>query len=69
MAQSAGLTMPQLALAWVLQRQSVASAIVGASSPEQVVENVSASGVSLDPAVMIAVDEILAPVLKGRSAV
>ncbi len=67
-AQSLGLTMPQFALAWVLQKESVASAIIGASRPEQVAENVNASGVSLDPAVMTEVDQILAPVLRPRSS-
>jgi aryl-alcohol dehydrogenase-like predicted oxidoreductase len=65
-AQSLRLTMPQFALAWVLQKESVASVIIGASRPEQVVENVSASGVYLDPAVMTKVDEILSPVLRSR---
>jgi len=47
-ARDLGLTMSQLALAWVLRRPEVASAIVGASRPEQVAENARASGVSLD---------------------
>jgi aryl-alcohol dehydrogenase-like predicted oxidoreductase len=41
----AGLTLPQFALAWVLREPNVASAIIGASRPEQVVENAAASGV------------------------
>lgn len=69
MAQTLGLTMPQFALAWVLQKSSVASAIIGASRPEQVVENVAASGVSLPPAVMTEVDDILSPVLRSRRSV
>ena len=44
-AEQAGLTMVQLALAWVLRQQNVASAIVGASRPEQVHANASASGI------------------------
>jgi aryl-alcohol dehydrogenase-like predicted oxidoreductase len=52
-AAELSLTLPQLALAWVLRRPEVASAIVGASRPEQVEENVAASGVTL-PAEAIA---------------
>lgn len=63
LAKSLGLTMPQFALAWVLQKESVASAIIGASRPEQVVENIHASGIVLEPAVMNSVDEILSPIL------
>jgi 1-deoxyxylulose-5-phosphate synthase len=58
-AEQAGLTMAQLALAWVLRQPNVASAIVGASRPEQVRENASASGVKLDTATLAAVDEAL----------
>jgi aryl-alcohol dehydrogenase-like predicted oxidoreductase len=47
-AERLGITMPQLALAWVLRRPEVASAIVGASRPEQVRANASASGIELD---------------------
>jgi len=47
-ARELGLTLPQLALAWVLRRPEVSSAIVGASRPEQVAENARASGVRLD---------------------
>ena len=48
LADDAGLTMAQLAVAWVLQNDNVAAAIVGASRPEQVAENVKAAGVTLD---------------------
>ena len=58
-AEEAGLTMAQLAVAWVLQNPNVSSAIVGASRPEQVRDNVKASGVRLDPAVMKKIDEVL----------
>lgn len=58
-AQEVGLSMAQLAVAWVLQNRSVSSAIVGASRPEQVREDVKASGVKLDAAVMERVDEVL----------
>ena len=51
--------MAQLAVAWVLQNDNVASAIIGASRPEQVVDNVGASGVTLDADVLKRVDEAL----------
>jgi aryl-alcohol dehydrogenase-like predicted oxidoreductase len=58
-AQDAGLTMPQLALAWILRRSEVASAIVGASRPEQVHANASASGIELSATVLGQIDEAL----------
>jgi aryl-alcohol dehydrogenase-like predicted oxidoreductase len=58
-AEGAGLTMVQLALAWVLRQSNVASAIVGASRPEQVRANASASTVTLDAQTLAAVDEAL----------
>ncbi|MDQ1747942.1 MAG: hypothetical protein QOD07_2205 [Frankiaceae bacterium] len=58
-AEAHGLSMAQLAVAWVLQNPSVASAIVGASRPEQVEDNVKASGVTLEPAVLKQIDDIL----------
>ncbi len=58
-AGEAGLTMPQLALAWVLRQPNVASAIVGASRPEQVHANASASGVELSADTLQAIDEAL----------
>ena len=58
-ADDAGLTMAQLALAWVLRQPNVASAIVGASRPEQVRENAAASGVKLDASTLAAIDEAL----------
>lgn len=61
-AAEAGLTMPQLAIAWVLQNQNVAAAIVGASRPEQLADTVKASGVVLEAEVMTAIDAALAPV-------
>jgi len=54
-----GITMAQLALAWVLRQQNVASAIVGASRPEQVRDNASASGLELDAETLAEVDGIL----------
>jgi len=54
-----GLTMAQLALAWVLQNDNVSSAIMGASRPEQVYANVKASGVKLEADVMQAIDKVI----------
>jgi aryl-alcohol dehydrogenase-like predicted oxidoreductase len=59
-AQELGLTMSQLALAWVLRRPEVSSAIVGASRPEQVSENAKASGAKLDAGVLKRIDDALA---------
>jgi aryl-alcohol dehydrogenase-like predicted oxidoreductase len=58
-ADDAGLTMAQLAIAWVLQNQNVAAAIIGASRPEQVASNVKAAGVSLDAELMARIDEVI----------
>ena len=58
-AEKNGLTLAQLAVAWVLQNENVASAIIGASRPEQVTENVKAAGVELDEGTMAAIDEAL----------
>ncbi|MGG5257549.1 aldo/keto reductase family protein [Phycicoccus avicenniae] len=58
-ADEAGLTMAQLAIAWVLQNDNVSAAIVGASRPEQVESNVKAAGVRLEPSAMAAIDEAL----------
>jgi len=62
-AEGLGLTMAQLALAWVLREDNVAAAIVGASRPEQVEENAGASGISLDDATLQAIDEAVADVV------
>jgi 1-deoxyxylulose-5-phosphate synthase len=59
-ARDLGLTLPQLAIAWVLRRPEVSSAIIGATRPEQVTENAGASGVKLDDAVLRRIDEALA---------
>jgi aryl-alcohol dehydrogenase-like predicted oxidoreductase len=58
-AKDAGISMTQLALAWVLQEPNLAAAIIGASRPEQVLENASASGVKLDEETMRAIDDVL----------
>jgi aryl-alcohol dehydrogenase-like predicted oxidoreductase len=62
-ADGVGLSLAQLAVAWVLQNDNVSAAIIGASRPEQVTENVKAAGVALDEATMNAIDEIVAPVV------
>jgi aryl-alcohol dehydrogenase-like predicted oxidoreductase len=62
-AEQAGLEMAQLALAWVLREPNVASAIVGASRPEQVHANASASGIVLGADTLAAVDEALGDLL------
>ena len=58
-AEEAGLTMAQLSLAWVLRRDELAAAIVGASRPEQVAANATASGIELSPETLQAVDDAL----------
>ncbi|WP_341279257.1 aldo/keto reductase family protein [Paenibacillus sp. FSL H8-0537] len=58
-AQEAGLTLPQLAIAWVLQNPQVSAAIIGASNPGQIKENVKAAGIRLAPDLLKQIDEIL----------
>ena len=58
-ADEAGLTMPQFALAWVLREPNVASAIIGASRPEQVRENAAASGVIVDTQLFLRAEAVL----------
>jgi len=58
-AKQLDLTMAQLALAWVLQNKNVASAIIGATKPSQIKENVKAVGVKLEPSVMRAIDDAI----------
>jgi aryl-alcohol dehydrogenase-like predicted oxidoreductase len=62
-AEGAGLTMAEMALAWVLREANVASAIVGASRPEQVHANAAASGIELSADVLEAIDEALGDVV------
>ena len=62
-AEELGLTMAQLAVAWVLQNRNVAAALVGASRPEQVAENVKASGVVIPAELMARIDEVLGDVV------
>jgi aryl-alcohol dehydrogenase-like predicted oxidoreductase len=63
-ADEVGLTMAQLAIAWVLQNPNVSSAIVGASRPDQLADNVKAAGVKLDTDLLKAIDEILDPIVE-----
>src|SRR4051794_6883464 len=63
LAKEAGLSMAALAVAWVLQNPNVSSAIIGASRPEQVTDNVTAAGVKLDAELKSRIDELLAPVV------
>jgi aryl-alcohol dehydrogenase-like predicted oxidoreductase len=62
LASEAGVTMSQFALAWVLREQNVASAIVGASRPEQLDENAAAAEVHVDPALFAKAEELAAQV-------
>ena len=63
LAAEVGISMAQLAVAWVLQHPYVSSAIIGATRPEQVHENVGAVGVKLDPDLTARIDDILGPVV------
>jgi len=68
LAAQAGLTMAQLAVAWVLQNPNVSSAIVGATRPEQLADNVKASGVRLEADLLKAIDEALDPIVERDPA-
>jgi aryl-alcohol dehydrogenase-like predicted oxidoreductase len=68
LAEQAGLSMAQLAVAWVLQNENVSAAIVGASRPEQVHDNAKAAGVRLDADLMKAIDAVLDPVAERDPA-
>jgi len=63
LADEAGLSMAQLAVAWVLQNQNVSAAIIGATRPDQVRENVKAAGVRLGPDLLKRIDEALGDVI------
>ena len=64
-AADLGISMTQLALAWVLHEPNLAAAIIGASRPQQVLENASASGIRLDKSTMKAIDQVLAGVVSA----
>ena len=67
-AEQAGLTLAQLAVAWTLQNPNVSSAIVGATRPEQLEDNVKAAGVRLDAALLKAIDEVLGDTIERDPA-
>ncbi|MDD2878243.1 MAG: aldo/keto reductase family protein [Acidiphilium sp.] len=65
LAKQAGLSLAQFALAWVLREPNVAAAIIGASRPEQIDENVKASGIKVDPALFAKAEALLRPALQA----
>jgi voltage-dependent potassium channel beta subunit len=67
-AEAAGLTLGQLAIAWTLQNPNVSAAIIGATKPEQVRENVKAAGIKLDQEALRQVDDILGPIVERDPA-
>jgi len=67
-AKELGLSQAQLAVAWVLQNENVAAAIIGASRPEQVAENVKAAGVTIPPELLARIDEVLGDVVERDPA-
>ena len=67
-ADELGLSMAQLSIAWVLQNPNVAAAIIGASRPEQVADNVQAAGVELPAEVLKRIDEVLGDVVERDPA-
>jgi aryl-alcohol dehydrogenase-like predicted oxidoreductase len=68
LAADSGLSMAALAVAWVLQNDNVATAIIGASRPEQVHDNVAAAGVTLPAELLAKIDEVLDPVIERDPA-
>ncbi|MCY1039929.1 aldo/keto reductase family protein [Corallococcus sp. bb12-1] len=68
LAKEAGLSLAQLSVAWVLQNKSVSTAIIGATRPEQVLDNVKATGVKLDADLLRRIDAIIGPVVERDPA-
>jgi aryl-alcohol dehydrogenase-like predicted oxidoreductase len=68
LAEEAGLSMAQLAVAWTLQNKNVSSAIIGASRPEQVQDNAAAAGVELGDELLGKIDEVLDPLVERDPA-
>lgn len=68
LAQDAGISMAQLAIAWVLQNPNVSSAIVGATRPEQVRDNAAAAGVTLEADLLAAIDDVLGDLVTRDAA-
>lgn len=67
LAEEAGISMPQMAVAWVLRNPNVASAIVGASRPEQLDATVAAADITLDDDLVAAIDEVLGDKVERNS--
>jgi aryl-alcohol dehydrogenase-like predicted oxidoreductase len=67
-ADELGLSLAQLAIAWVLQNDNVATAIIGASRPDQVDENVKAAGVQIPAELMDRIDDVLGDVVERDPA-
>jgi aryl-alcohol dehydrogenase-like predicted oxidoreductase len=67
-ADDLGISMAQLAIAWVLRQDNVSAALVGASRPEQVAENVEAAGVKLPDEALARIDEVLGDVVTSDPA-
>jgi hypothetical protein len=67
-AADLGISMAQLAIAWVLQQPGITSAIIGATKPEQVLDNVGAVNVTLDAQTLERIDQVLAGVFRRDSA-
>ena len=67
-ADDLGLSMAQLALAWVLTQPGISAAIIGATRPEQVIDNVRASGLTLDAATCTRIDDVLGSVVNRNPA-
>jgi aryl-alcohol dehydrogenase-like predicted oxidoreductase len=67
-AETVGITMAQLAIAWVLNQPGISAAIIGASRPEQVTENIAASGVELDANTLSQIDAVLGAVVQRDPA-
>ena len=67
-AEQVGLSLAQLAVAWVLANPAISSAIIGASRPEQVTENVKAAGTKLSADVLAKIDDVLGPVVERDPA-
>jgi aryl-alcohol dehydrogenase-like predicted oxidoreductase len=62
-AQQAGISMAQMSIAWVLQNKNVATAIVGATRPDQLDDNVKAAGIVLDADTLKAIDKVLGGII------
>jgi aryl-alcohol dehydrogenase-like predicted oxidoreductase len=67
-ADEAGLSLAQLAVAWVLQNDNVSAAIIGATRPEQVTDNVKAAGVRLEPGTLKAIDDVVGDIAETDPA-